>query len=136
MTGILNCIKRKCSGIHVLDHLIESASHKRVLFSFGFRNIIYDLQVSQWYVLLTLVCAIPGDCGASYYASILIVSTLVAVAFVPHMALMISWLVSSANLVPIIAPFVYQNPYTLPWWIIGCVCMIPGILAAYSRKYV
>ena len=76
-----------------------------------------------------------GDCGIGYYKAIVLVTVLVAVAFVPNMALMLSW-VSMGSTGLLFVPLIYNNAFVVPSWILGVLALIPGLVAANYSSYV
>ncbi len=60
-----------------------------------------------------------------------------AVAFVPLMGVTISWVaVKYASVVDTLIWALVMTPYVYPFWALGTLALIPGILAAFTSSYV
>lgn len=70
-----------------------------------------------------------------YYYSIVLINVLVALAFVPNMAVMLSWIMMGSTGLMFI-PMVYNNMFVVPMWALGFLALLPGFLAVYATKYV
>jgi len=96
-----------------------------------------DTNVQEWYDRMKYqsnICS-SGDCGLGYYKSFMIVNVMVLLAYIPNMAVMLSW-ISSAGSGLLFVPLVYENAFVVPMWIVGTLAVIPGYIAAYSDGYV
>ena len=87
------------------------------------------------YVFVFTYTFYSGDCGFGYYKSIVLVTVLVAAAFVPNMAIMLSW-VSMGSTGLLFVPLIYNNAFVIPAWILGVLAIIPGLVAANYSSYV
>lgn len=68
-----------------------------------------------------------------YWGSVMAANTLVWLAFIPIMIVMISWITFGAAGLLFI-PLVYQNAFSVPAWIFGAICTLPGIYSMFIEN--
>ncbi len=64
-----------------------------------------------------------------YKGSIMLTNSIIWLSFVPVMVMFISWIIGNTGL--LFVPLVYENYFSIPAWLLGILCTLPGIYAMY-----
>lgn len=68
-----------------------------------------------------------------YTGSIMAANVMVWLSFVPIMVVMLTWITFGAAGLLFI-PLVYENAFSVPAWIMGAICTIPGIYSMFIEN--